>query len=155
MPEPVSMTLNLAPMVDVMMCLIIFFLLAGRIVEAQHRQLDLARAESAREVERGELGRRVVINVRPAARPRSAEFFVPAWDGKQIREVVLSADELVMHVRQRAAAAREAGEDLRCLIRADRTVPYAYIETALRACGLAGIRNVVFSANPDVESQEP
>src|SRR5690606_38234353 len=31
-PKPANMTLNLAPMVDVMMCLIIFFLLGSRLV---------------------------------------------------------------------------------------------------------------------------
>jgi biopolymer transport protein ExbD len=154
LPEPASMTLNLAPMVDVMMCLIIFFLLAGRLVEAQHRELDLAEAETAREIERDELGPRIVINVRPGREPATAEYFAPAWDGRRIREMVLTATELESHIRRHASRARDASQDLRCVIRADRSVPYGYVERALRACGRAGIRNVVFSANPEREREE-
>ena len=63
-PKPVGMTLNLAPMVDVMMCLIIFFLLASKLVDAQHRPLNLPYARAALEVGRGELGPRVVTTTR-------------------------------------------------------------------------------------------
>ncbi len=81
-PKPVAMTLNLAPMVDVMMCLIIFFLLASKLVDAQHRPLNLPYAQAALEVKRSELGPRVVINVRPRADdPLRAEYVVEAGTG--------------------------------------------------------------------------
>jgi biopolymer transport protein ExbD len=40
-PEPANLDLNLAPMVDVMMCLIIFFLLASKLVQAENYELEL------------------------------------------------------------------------------------------------------------------
>ena len=140
-PKPVAMTLNLAPMVDVMMCLIIFFLLASKIVDAEHFPLDLPFARAALEVDRGELGRRVVINVRPAPDdPLRAEYVVQAWDGSNLTERLLAPDEIADYLQSRARAAGRFGEDLRCVIRADRDIAYGHVETVLRGCGLVGHR---------------
>jgi len=152
-PKPVGMTLNLAPLVDVMMCLIIFFLLASRLVSAQHRPLQLAHARAAPEIERGALGSRAVVNVRPTA-AGPAEYVVYVWDGQRIVERSLTPTELAGHLQRRAATAAAGGEDLRCVVRADRDVTYGDVEAALRACGLARITRVVFSVDAGEEREE-
>jgi biopolymer transport protein ExbD len=154
-PKPVGMTLNLAPMVDVMMCLIIFFLLASKLVDAQHRPLNLPYARAALEVGRGELGPRVVINVRPSADdPLRAEYIVEAWDGRNITERVLHPDEIAEYLQARADRAAALNTDLRCVIRADQNVAYGHVEVVLRGCGLAKIAKVVFSARAGQEPEE-
>ena len=154
-PRPVGMTLNLAPMVDVMMCLIIFFLLASKLVDAQHRPLDLPYARAALEVERSELGARVVINVRPSADdPVLAEYVVEAWDGRAITERTLEPDEIAPYLQSHANRARQRNSDLRCVIRADREVAYGHVEVVLRGCGLAKIAKVIFSARAGQEPEE-
>jgi biopolymer transport protein ExbD len=141
------MTLNLAPMVDVMMCLIIFFLLASKLVDAQHRPLDLPYAQAATEPSRGELGPRVVINVRPSAsNPNWAEYVVQGWDGRSITEHHLEPSEIADFLQTRASHAVACNTVLRCVIRADRNVAYGHVEVVLRGCGLAKIGKVVFSA---------
>ena len=154
-PKPVGMTLNLAPMVDVMMCLIIFFLLASKLVDAQHRPLNLPYARAALEVGRGELGPRVVINVRPSDRdPLRAEYIVEAWDGQNITERILQPDEIRDYLQARADRAAALNTDLRCVIRADQDVAYGHVEIVLRGCGLAKIAKVVFSARAGQEPEE-
>jgi biopolymer transport protein ExbD len=154
-PKPVGMTLNLAPMVDVMMCLIIFFLLASKLVDAQHRPLNLPYAQAALEVGRGELGRRVVINVRPSDDdPLRAEYIVEAWDGQNITERILRPDEIHEYLQARADRAAAVDDDLRCVIRADQDVAYGHVEVVLRGCGLAKIAKVVFSARSGQEPEE-
>jgi len=150
------MTLNLAPMVDVMMCLIIFFLLASKLVDAQHRPLNLPYAQAALEVGRDELGpRRVVINVRPAADdPLRAEYVVEAWDGRDITERRLQPAEIAGYLQARASRAAQYDTDLRCVIRADEQVAYGHVEVVLRGCGLAKIAKVVFSARAGQEPEE-
>ncbi len=149
------MTLNLAPMVDVMMCLIIFFLLAGKIVDAQHRPLNLAYAQAALEVGRGELGRRVVINVRPGEDdPLMAEYIVEGWDGRKITERLLRPAEINEYLQSRAQRAVANNTDLRCVIRADQDVAYGHVEVVLRGCGLAKIGKVVFSVRAGEEPEE-
>jgi biopolymer transport protein ExbD len=153
-PKPVGMTLNLAPMVDVMMCLIIFFLLASKLVDAQHRPLNLPYAQAAREVSRGELKTRVVINIRPsAADPLRAEYVVEGWDGRRITEHILEPGEIPAYLQ---ACADRAGRDteLRCVIRADEDVAYGHVEVVLRGCGLAKIAKVVFSARAGEEPED-
>lgn len=146
-PKPVRMTLNLAPMVDVMMCLIIFFLLASRIVSAEYRALRLPYAHSAAEIERHELGQRVVINVRPSlTSPRDAEYCVQTFDGQRISEKVLAADQVATFLQTRAAQVADPSS-LRCLIRADKSIAWGHVEVVVKGCGLAKIAKVVFSAH--------
>lgn len=151
-PRAFQMTLNLAPMVDVMMCLIIFFLLASRLVSTQHRPLSLAYARAAREVERGELGPRVVINVR-AAGPASAEYVTNEWDGQAVSERVIAADALPSFLQEAVKRLQAPAGEARCVIRADREVAYGHVEVALRAAGLAKIGKIIFSANAGPEPE--
>jgi biopolymer transport protein ExbD len=158
-PKPAGMILNLAPMVDVMMCLIIFFLLASKLVDAQHRPLNLPYAKAATEIERGELGRRVVINVQARQDdPLRADYIVEAWDGTKITERRLEPDEIEEYLRTRAEAARstvagDVNDGIRCVIRADQNVCYAHVEVVLRGCGLAKIAKVTFSARAGDEPE--
>lgn len=151
-PRPLQFTLNLAPMVDVMMCLIIFFLLASRLVSTQQRPLSLAYAKAAREVDRGQLGARVVVNVR-AAGETDAEYVVNNWDGRTVGERVIAPDELPSFLQDAAARLRANAEDVRCVIRADRNVAYGHVEVALRAAGVAKIGKIIFSANAGAEPE--
>ena len=153
-PKPVGMTLNLAPMVDVMMCLIVFFLLASKIVDAEHRPLNLAYAKAALESKPGESGPRVVINVRPAENDGlRAEYVVMAWDGRNLTERTLDRDEIAAYLQGRSRLAAERGDELRCVIRADQDVAYGHVEVVLRGCGLAKIGKIVFSARTGDEPE--
>lgn len=155
-PRPVSMALNLAPMVDVMMCLIIFFLLGSTLVLEESRPVELPWALAAQQVDRSELGARVVVNVRPALeREQPAEYVVVGWDGRNVTETVLTPPQLHAHLMSAAAAARARQEPICCVIRADRDVKYQEVETALRGCGLARIARVVFSVSSGAPPQEP
>ncbi len=155
-PRPVGMTLNLAPMVDVMMCLIIFFLLASELVNAERFPVALPWAIAAKEVDRSQLGERVVINVRQkqGGKPDEAEYVVVDWDGQKITERVLAPDDVAALLKTRAArAGGAAGEkkSLKCVIRADKDAQYQHVEVVLRGCGLADISDVVFATNAGVE----
>ena len=155
-PRPTSMTLNLAPMVDVMMCLIIFFLLAAKMVAAERHPVDLPWAVAAKEVEPGDLGARVTITVRRAqGGDDEAEYVVVDWDGERIVERVLEPGEVNVLLQNRAARAARENQKLRCVIRADRMVMYKHVEAVLRGCGLARISDVVFTANSGVDPKEP
>ncbi len=155
-PKPVGMTLNLAPMVDVLMCLIIFFLLASKMVAAEHYAVDLPWAITARNVEASDLGTRVTITVRRArGADDQAEYVVADWDGTRIVERVLAPGDVDALLQARAGRAVHEGQKLCCVVRADRLVMYKHVEVVLRGCGLAQIRDVVFSAMAGSEPKEP
>ncbi len=150
-PTPVSMTLNLAPMVDVMMCLIIFFLLASKL--ADHAPVALPWAVAARTVRPGEITNPVTITVRPARDGGDrAEYLVKSWDGRKVTEQALQPRDIEQLLQAHAARATRDGQPLRGVIRADRAVRYRHVEVVLRACGLARIPSVVFQANQGVEA---
>ncbi len=147
-PAPTRMTLNLAPMVDVLMCLIVFFLLATKLASAEHFPVKLPWAQAAQELDSAALGERVTINVRRG--PAGAEYIMSDWSGHGVIERVLVPTELEPVLRSRAARLGTAAE-LRCVIRADADVRYEDVETALRACGLAQVRRIVFGVNAGPE----
>lgn len=147
-PQPVSMTLNLAPLVDVMMCLIIFFLLASRLASAEFTQVILPTAAAARQVESSDLGNRVTITVQRGADDGDEPIFVVAdWDGQEVVERRLAPDSLAPLLAARAARAQAGGGKVRCVIRADRLCRYRDVEVVLRGCGLAGVSDVIFGVN--------
>jgi biopolymer transport protein ExbD len=154
-PKPASMTLNLAPMVDVLMCLIIFFLLASEMA-TRETAVNLAWARAAKEVKPSELGQRVTITVRRAGdSDEKAEYVTVDWDGQQIVERVLSPTDLENLLKLRAARAQADKQELRCVIRADQAVMYQHVEVVLRACGLAKVGNIVFTAYKGAGPKEP
>jgi len=150
-PQPANMDLNLAPMVDVMMCLIIFFLLASQLVQAENYELELPWAVAAEEVEKTELGNRITVNVvrEGDSLDEPPLYIMVDWDA-QAQEIVqtprpIAAIERLMKARMAQAISEES--DLRCVIRADEDCTYADVEALLRAAGAAKIQQIVFSAN--------
>lgn len=132
-PPPVTpLGLNLAPLVDVMMCLLIFFLLATRLTERESVRIDLPVAASARETPHRDMGRRIVVNV-ISDTADAAEYIVNG------RSVALSELEAVLR--------REAQDrpTIICYVRAARDVSYGRVEPILTRCAAAGIANVTFA----------
>lgn len=132
-PPATKLTLNLAPMVDVMMCLLIFFMLATKMVEQEHTQVNLPVASQAKELEQEKTAGRLVVNIRRGA------------DGKPIymlREEVLPLEQLV---EQMTDAAR-SNSRLTYIVRADRSIAYKDVATLLAECSNAGIRHIKLGA---------
>lgn len=135
-PPTTQFGLNLAPMVDVMMCLLIFFMLATKMVEQENSRIDLPVAAAAKEVEKQALGNRLVINIRDAT--------LRGGDGADflIRESAVTLPQ----VKQRLDLERRRDPDVNCVIRADRTVAYQYVEAVMATCARANVRNITFGA---------
>jgi biopolymer transport protein ExbD len=135
-PPPTSLTLNLAPMVDVMMCLLIFFMLATKMVEQEHTRIDLPVATSAKDAKRETASGRFVINIRRTAAAGQDEVVY------LLREEALPLDQLL----ERLSAAGRLDPQLTCLIRADRHVRYRDVEAILAGCARTGVSNVSLGA---------
>ncbi len=134
-PPTTQFSLNLAPMVDVMMCLLIFFMLATKMVEQENSRIDLPFAAASKEVEKQALGNRLVINVRDATlRGGGADYI--------IRESAVSLQQ----VKERLDLERLRDSEVNCVIRADRTVAYQYVEALMATCASADVRTITFGA---------
>jgi biopolymer transport protein ExbD len=156
-PEPANLDLNLAPMVDVMMCLIIFFLLASKLVQAENYELELPWAVAAQEVEKTELGNRLTVNVvrESESIDLPPRYIMVEWDAQR-QEIVQTPrpiDAIQTLMQQRMAQAVAEGSELRCVIRADEDCTYADVEAVLRAAGSAKIAQIIFAANQGEQPQ--
>ena len=117
---------NLAPMIDVILVLTIFFMCATKFSGDERRfELDLPQVGGAETV--------------AGARPEIVE--VEADGGLRLGPDDVSLEELAA----RLAAARGAQPDVAVMIRGERAVPHGRMAEIYEACRTAGVRHVAIS----------
>ncbi|MBX3364956.1 MAG: biopolymer transporter ExbD [Phycisphaeraceae bacterium] len=119
-----SVKINVTPMIDVVMCLIIFFLIVGTLASDRAAALDLPLARSGLDP----AGDPLVINVMG-----STERVEIVIDGV---EVGLSG----AHAAVRMALARDHAAPI--IVRADRSLNMAVVRPVLTACRDAGASRI-------------
>lgn len=121
--------INLTPMIDVVFQLIIFFLVSSHLVKQEAQMaLPLPVADSGQEPA-DDPGKRLTLNVLADGSLLLA--------GRHVQ-----GDELASRLRD---VAGEQASRLEIRIRADRTVPYRFVDPVLGACARAGLWDVKFS----------
>ncbi|WP_437607289.1 biopolymer transporter ExbD [Sorangium sp. So ce834] len=122
--------INVTPLVDITLVLLIIFIVTAKIVVAPAVPLDLPQASQSEELQT------VLSVVVPAEGPVQI-------DGAAIDDAAL---------RERAAAAFSRDPQLRAVIQADRVVPHGRVMTVLDTLKAAGIVRVAFGAvRPEAE----
>ncbi len=107
-------------------------------VERENSRIDLPVAKAARDAEKHALGNRFVVNIRDATLEGGAgAIYLIREEAVPLRGVL---DRLKM----------ESGLDpsVNCIIRAERDLPYKYIQAVMIGCAGADIRNITFSTVP-------
>jgi len=137
-PTATPVRLNLAPVVDVTMCLLVFFMVATRMVEQENSRIDLPIAPTAKDAEKQELGNRFVVNVRAGE----------STDTRNVSYLVQETEIPLSEVLKRLRAEHQRDADVNCVIRADRNLPYKYVQAVMVCCAQANVRKVTFSAIP-------
>ncbi len=122
-------TPNLAPMIDVILVLTIFFMCATKFSGDERKfDLDLPQADAAAVVE--------------AARPEIVE--VEAGGGLRLGTDAVTVEEL----GRRLAMLRETDADVGVMIRGERAVSHGRMAEIYEACRAAGVRRVAISVRP-------
>lgn len=128
---------NATPLIDVVLCMVIFFLMVGQLAEGQRLVLDLPEArmgetESPRES--------FVINLVPATEG------APIGERDEPRVVVsgetIGFERIAPMLREKASRV----PDIAVEIRAPGAAPYRWVERAMDACAEAGVRDVRLAA---------
>jgi len=131
MPPVPDDHINVTPLIDVVMCLIIFFMICGTL--ARHDAvagINLPQARLGQQLT--DQHDRLVLNIVPS--PHGTPTL-------EIRGQAVSNDQLPALLR--AQARRNSA--LKVIIRADQKTPYEYIAPVLTACAAADIHSVNFS----------
>jgi len=125
---------NLAPMIDVILVLTIFFMCATKFSTDERRfDLDLPKAGAAASTAEG---RPEVIEVESSGGLRFA--------GEEVEAAALV---------ERLSAARTARPDLAVTIRGERAVPHGRMAEVYEACRGAGVRHVAISVRTRPETR--
>lgn len=125
--------INVTPMIDVVMCLIVFYLIVGRLASRQLTPMELAPSAVGIEEQRPEV---LVVNVAPPRAGEGAEAAAARIlvDGRELADT----PALEALVRGRLLEKPETAVQ----IRGGRRLAYSAVEPVLRACAGAGARSV-------------
>lgn len=123
--------INMAPMIDMVFLLLIFFMVASHLTALERVPVSLPVADQAKVPE--EAGGRQMITVTAEENGRVAYYMnLQKMDIK-----ALSAE---------IARQQQADASVRIYLRADRQVRHRYIKAVMDACAEAGIADIIFGA---------
>ena len=132
---------NVTPLIDVMLCLIIFFLLCGQMTKDEFSKLRVPQADSGQDTEKRD---RLLINLVP--RERTAESAPAPVNPHDQPEIWIRGKQVALADLQ-AYLKRERLEnpEVKVILRADAEIAYAWISPVLVSCAQADIQNVDFA----------
>ena len=126
--------INVTPLVDVMLVLLIIFMVTARIIVSQGMPMDLPKAASGESVQ-------TVFSV---------ELTV---DGKTVVDSApVANDEAIPGLAKRA---KEKNKDLRAVIRADTKVEHGRVIHVLDLLNRSGVSKIAFAVAPSVDKAAP
>ncbi len=132
--EDIISAINVTPLVDVTLVLLIIFMVTAKIIVSQGMPMDLPKAASGEQVQ-------MVFSVELT---ESGKTFV---DSKEI-----ASDDLIESL---AAESRKKNEELRAVIRADQKVPHGRVIHVLDLLKQAKIAKIAFAVSPNKTTPAP
>lgn len=132
-------TINVTPMIDVVMCLIVFYLIVGKLAADQRVNVLLPATVGGQEPSDD---RALIVNVVPADdmhRSVDGNGVSIVADGQAIGQA-----DLASMIRTR----RLGDPELWIQVRADRTLNFGQVSPVMRACREAGTAMVKLSVEP-------
>jgi biopolymer transport protein ExbD len=125
--------INMAPMIDMVFLLLIFFMVASHLTALERVPVQLPVADKAK--------------VPEEARDRQLVTILSRDDSGEDAIIFMNLQEV--DIDQFSAAIRtlyEADENIRIYLRADRRVRHKHIKAVMQACADAGIVDIIFGA---------
>ncbi len=127
--------INVTPMVDVMLVLLIIFIVTGQmVITGTEVELPDARAEQL------------------ASDEDPIQVSVDAEQNIYIEDILLGPNEFSSAIAELAAAS-PSPKDQRVHVRADRSLPYGNVMKIVSQIADAGFKKVAFISDPRVETQ--
>lgn len=146
--EEIEMEFQVAPMVDVLLVLLLFFMAtASTEVSMQREDITLPKAGAGQDIQ----GRDAMLDVNILSMTNLIEVLgVPPFeDAAQLTPIVRAARE-----NAERSGAVTAERPYRVFIRADSNTSYERIHEVMKACAEAGVPDVSFAINEDKEQRE-
>ena len=126
--------INVTPLVDVMLVLLIIFMVTARIIVSQGMPMDLPKAASGESIQ-------TVFSVELTA------------DGKTVVDSApVANDDAISGLAKRA---KEKNKDLRAVIRADSKVEHGRVIHVLDLLNRTGVSKIAFAVTPSADKVAP
>ncbi len=126
---------NVTPLIDIIMCLIIFFLLVGHIAKAASvKGIKIPAAKNGKDLR--DKSDQLIINLVPPIGGYGDNGTPAIW----IWSNQISESQLVTYLRQE----KGANPKIKVILRADRSIPYKFVAPVLISCAQAGIASIHF-----------
>jgi biopolymer transport protein ExbD len=153
MPESHSAHPNVTPLIDVVMCLIIFFMLVAKIGVSTGADQKIKIPATIRGTEIKDMGNTLTLNVQPG--PLNQPF-VTALVKDEVRELKLvdptnGVRQLFVELshirngRDGKLGTKDDNIDFKVIIRGAEDMPYSILEPVLKTCAEAQVKNVNFN----------
>ncbi len=144
MPEMKEGGVNVTPLIDIVMCLIIFFMLVAKIgVTTGAEAMDIPETILGAKIE--DMGNTLTLNVRPSLTQSDFPVVTALVKGQQqeLRLVdPLTGQKPLLIVLK---AMRAANTEFKVIIRGERQMQYRFLEPVLLTCAEAKVKNVNFN----------
>jgi len=149
MPEMKEGGVNVTPLIDIVMCLIIFFMLVAKIgvTTGADPTIDIPVSELGQAIK--EMGNTLTLNVRPKAGANEPQV-TTIVQGHADTEIKLLDPTTGRHeLRELLTQLRKQNPQLSVIIRGDADMAYSYLEPVLITCAEAGVKNVNFNTKKE------
>jgi biopolymer transport protein ExbD len=133
---------NMAPMIDVVFLLIIFFVLVSTFASAENIPMDLPKPDKSL-AKNVKITDRVVINCQLAASPLAGETGV-------LYRIGPNRPESLETISRRLAAAKQVNPDLKVIVRADKRLQYEQVRAVMEVVAENDIENLSLVAHVGV-----
>jgi biopolymer transport protein ExbD len=152
MPEMKEGGVNVTPLIDVVMCLIIFFILVAKIGVSTGLDKTIDAPTTYLGVPITDLGNALALNLYPKAGADEPQILVDL-KGERQKELKLQdhkGGKLVHPLREVLQdLKKERGAKFKVIINADKGMRYAQLQLVLQACAEAGVSSVNFATKPE------
>jgi biopolymer transport protein ExbD len=147
--NPGAEPINVTPLIDVVMCLIIFFLIVGKLAANEKARVQLPGSSIGAVAERQDA---VTVSIARDSTTEGKPVSLISVDGRLAKDgtelVRMLQDRL--EAQARLAAYRVKGEPQpisrgKVTVRADKDLPYEAVEPVLTACAQLGINRVDYA----------
>jgi biopolymer transport protein ExbD len=145
MPDMKEGGVNVTPLIDIVMCLIIFFMLVAKIGVSTGADTKIQIPETILGAKIDDLGNTLTLNIQPGV---GEDPFVTALVGGEVKELKLvenrggKPESPLVNV---LTELRNRNKDFKVVIRGDKDMSYKYLEPVLQACSQANCANVNFN----------
>ncbi len=146
MPESNVAHPNVTPLIDVVMCLIVFFMLVAKIgVASGAEEMNLPKAILGSDIK--DLGNTITLNVRNVNQPLPMVTTLLPGDAstRELKFEENRGGQVVRPLLEVLKAGRANNPEFKVIIRAEAELPYRLLEPVLFISAEANVKNVNFA----------